>query len=48
VADALCAGLAGGATPTVLVKGSRGSAMDRIVKDVLAALPAGRGDGDAA
>ncbi len=48
VANALCAGLAGGATPTVLVKGSRGSAMDKVVKDVLAALPAGRGEGDAA
>ena len=48
VANALCAGLAAGATPTVLVKGSRGSAMDKVVKDVLAALPAGRGEGDAA
>ena len=48
VANALCAGLAGGAAPTVLVKGSRGSAMDTIVKHVLAAMPAGRGEGDAA
>ena len=35
VAAAVAAALAGGAAPTVLVKGSRGSAMDRVVRALL-------------
>jgi len=46
LADALLAGLHGGVR--VLVKGSRGSAMDRIVKALLAADVAAEGEADAA